>query len=762
MKTLDQIITASQALRFVGAYTFEWFGKRPPDIAPAVRRKLGVEARIRHRDAALCQALYQHFYRHGYARPIRWEANVGHTGDGAFVQTLTRAHKSLGWIDNGWQVIKVIPPRAIIQKAGLRLTTFIDELETSADITDLGSEIVGLRRPSRLAGLSPGYYMVASDAPLEKGSGGMLRHYWNVAAKDAPELIRVLSESLNNEAIRFRLKTANAPAGYDRCDSAVLYTCTADYDRLYDLLGKVLCLPAVRLAAAVPVFCKALAPGLGLAEDPPDQQSFGLNRCSLLSQGFLKAPNHSNTKVRFERTVETFETAGISLSTPYLNPGSVDHYRPYNVTSPVKTLSQPNTPLDIHELHDAVARIAQTLCNQAIWYQERCTWLVDDHDNPAVTSTKTLGPDLYAGLAGVALFLAEHARVSGCDLSAKTARAALRQSLSRLVDVKVEHRASLYSGWTGVAVCAHRISKSLRDPEILQQAKRLAKQSSDLATNCDETDLMSGKAGAILGLLYLANNISDKNFTKVAIQIADQLLACAERNEFGMSWQTINKTREHRLTGMSHGGAGIAFALFHLGRTTGVKRFTDAACAALKFEQQWFDPAHGNWPDLREARLTSKFRRSAKAFSTFWCHGAPGIGLSRLAAFQITNDHAYLDQAIIAFMTTLKDVRRQSLHRIADATLCHGIVGNADVLLSASRDKKINLDTNIETTIQTVGMQVTKLVSGSNQTANPTRYSLDPTNPGLMTGLAGTGWFLLRLIDRDVPSILNGCLIDTA
>src|SRR4029077_2384203 len=77
------------------------------------------------------------------------------------------------------------------------------------------------------------------------------------------------------------------------------------------------------------------------------------------------------------------------------------------------------------------------------------------------------------------------------------------------------------------------------------------------------------------------------------------------------------------LNGMSHGAAGFAYALSSLAAAIGRGEFAAGAAECLAFEDASYDADRRNWPDLRVA--------GQSLWPYQWCHGAPGIGLARLA-----------------------------------------------------------------------------------------------------------------------------------
>jgi hypothetical protein len=87
-------------------------------------------------------------------------------------------------------------------------------------------------------------------------------------------------------------------------------------------------LVAPDLRPLTPALTKTLAPGLGLAEDPGGQESFGTHRCLALAEGMVRAYERSAStpEARLEAVAESFDDAGLRLEAPFLNPGSSDRY----------------------------------------------------------------------------------------------------------------------------------------------------------------------------------------------------------------------------------------------------------------------------------------------------------------------------------------------------------------------------------------------------------------------------------------------------
>ena len=165
--------------------------------------------------------------------------------------------------------------------------------------------------------------MVVSDASVDIASGtGVVRVYWDITATGAPALVRELTTGLNAETVPFRLKLANHPALFDRCDPAVLYMQADTFGAVKPLLRDVADSLCARLRPRIPAFTLRFAPGVALAESPGTGQSFGLSRCGLLAEGVVDAYErgiHEATG-RVDAAIAHFAVNGVDIDAPYLDP----------------------------------------------------------------------------------------------------------------------------------------------------------------------------------------------------------------------------------------------------------------------------------------------------------------------------------------------------------------------------------------------------------------------------------------------------------
>src|SRR5262249_627776 len=361
---------------------------------------------------------------------------------------------------------------------------------------------------------------------------------------------------------------------------------------------------------------------------------------------------------------------------------------------------------------------------------------------------RALGPDLYTGTSGISLFLAHLHRLTGEKLFRTTAEGAIRQATSRLTDVGTPMRPGFYAGLMGIAHALLRVGEILGDEVGVDEAVRIAAALEKDDLREQGLDLMTGSAGAIVGLLSLYGRRPDDFLLALAIRHGKRLIATARKSPAGLSWDTLPGQTRQDLTGFSHGTAGIASALFELYRVTGDADLRGAAVRALDYERHCFSHEHQNWPDFRNLGPQGT---GAPTFPIAWCHGAAGIGFSRLRAYQITDDPTCREEAETALQTTTKMLAQARSGTLSDASLCHGVFGNAELLTYAAH---AHGEPDSRSLVGELGRLGIERYLKDNMPW-PCGVPGGGETPHLMLGLAGIGYFYLRLHDPDrVPCIL--------
>lgn len=407
---------------------------------------------------------------------------------------------------------------------------------------------------------------------------------------------------------------------------------------------------------------------------------------------------------------------------------------------------RPAPPPAAGELLAAAVAIGWRLESLAFRSGEAACWFGPEfHGSRFVL--KPAGPDLHLGTPGIALFLAHLGAASGERRMSELARAAvvtLRQQTapsSALLDT-----IGAFSGWGGVLYTWTHLGVLWNDEGLLDEAQKVAERLAPGIETDETCDVVAGAAGALVCLLGLHRLRPVERLLDLAVRCGERILARARPMERGLGWP-IALAGPTPLAGFSHGGAGISWALLHLAAATGDDRFRQAALAAMEYERSLYDPGEANWPDLRESSSARAAAEAAPRFLCAWCHGAAGIGLGRLDSLRWVDGAAkaaMLAECAAAVRTTLSAGFGHT------HCLCHGDLGNLETLTLAA--ERLGDPTLAERARRLAGGMLEAVhkhgwVQGVRASAEA---------PGLMVGLAGMGYGLLRLAAPErVPSVLR-------
>ncbi|HEY5710962.1 MAG TPA: type 2 lanthipeptide synthetase LanM family protein [Allosphingosinicella sp.] len=393
---------------------------------------------------------------------------------------------------------------------------------------------------------------------------------------------------------------------------------------------------------------------------------------------------------------------------------------------------------DSDDLTCAALAIADRLVGEALRDTgEELHWLgLHLHEATGCHSLQRLGYGLYEGNAGIALFLATAAGISGRGDLAEAAIAALAP-IRRLACFAASDPGAGISGLgsgTGVGSLVYaftRCASLLGRDDLLSDAVRIAAAIDEAAIEAETCpDALSGLAGAVIALLALHESAPSAGMLEPAARAGRRLQVLWEASE--------------RHTGLAHGAAGIALAFARLAAAGANSGFAEAARQAVAFERENFDDRAVGWLDLRYPPADGN---GARPCSMMWCHGAPGIGLGRLALLTADENPDYVREIEAAIDATLGYGLRRAEH------LCCGNFGRIDLLVEAS----LRLD-RPELHARAMAAARARLDWSAARGdfdlgADDSPASLKPT---LFRGLAGIGYQLLRIASpRQVPTVLT-------
>lgn len=399
----------------------------------------------------------------------------------------------------------------------------------------------------------------------------------------------------------------------------------------------------------------------------------------------------------------------------------------------------------------AAARIGRTLCATAYWHEGRCNWVgrspreATAPGAPITPTVTALGPELYTGSAGVALFLAQLHALAGVERARTTALGAIHQALSRTDDLPPTIRPSFYSGWVGVAYAAVRVGLLLGESRLVEDGLQLARRAVERRDQDHPLDVIGGNGGAIAPLLWLGRLPGGAPLGELAHELAEELVAAATKQDGTWCWDNERASGPGigptPLCGLAHGASGMGLALIEIGWHHRRHDWVDGGLAAFRYEDQLYEEDRGNWPDLRElgARHEAVHVPRRAPSMVAWCHGAAGIGLARLRAYRLLADRQAGLRLGVERAIRATTARLQAAPPDSDASPCHGRAGLADTLLYATA--VLQDQQHAERAIRTWRSVVRRHANGAEWTCG---VASGRGNPSLMLGLAGIGYALLR------------------
>jgi type 2 lantibiotic biosynthesis protein LanM len=372
-------------------------------------------------------------------------------------------------------------------------------------------------------------------------------------------------------------------------------------------------------------------------------------------------------------------------------------------------------------------------------------WLGPNSPLGNTWSMGPLGADFFHGLTGVALFLGWLGRLTEDERHDALAREAWRTAAGQLDQNGLER----FGGMAGVGGLVYglvQLSRLWSDESLLDLAEKQALASAPHAAEDVLYDFTTGAAGTIAGLAALYELRPSASLRDCIRGHASRLLATAIHTDTGVGWLSdpVRTSRGAQLpvAGFAHGNAGVILALALAATILGDQASHEAACSALAYEQALFDPAAGVWAELGDHAL---LRVAGKApHRAYWCYGGTGIGLSRLRT------RADLDPAAVGMLEVQAALNALDVQPVGSHCLCHGELGNTELYLQAATA----LDRpELRAQARARGVAVAEAIRSSGWRCG---MPLNIHTPGIMFGLAGIGYGMLRLAEPDtVPALLT-------
>ncbi|MGH9424650.1 MAG: lanthionine synthetase LanC family protein [Thermoanaerobaculia bacterium] len=249
-------------------------------------------------------------------------------------------------------------------------------------------------------------------------------------------------------------------------------------------------------------------------------------------------------------------------------------------------------------------------------------------------------------------------------------------------------------------------------------------------------DFLSGAAGVIQALLVAHRAFGVPAILNTARAYGDQLISRSIAAPVGIGWPSDSTNLPDFMGGFSHGASGIAWVLADLAHATGDDRYLASAREGLDYDRTLYSASRPSWIDVRtptEAGTASQ-----------WCHGPPGIALSRTLLAASLDDSFLREEAVEGARACLIGESRSDC-------LCHGTLGNLDIFMTITAD-------STDAELKAAGLAFSSRIWQDARNRGFWRSGVpghDVGLRGLFMGIAGVAYGLLRVAAPGrVPSVL--------
>ncbi|EOO05681.1 type 2 lantibiotic biosynthesis protein LanM [Bacillus cereus str. Schrouff] len=364
------------------------------------------------------------------------------------------------------------------------------------------------------------------------------------------------------------------------------------------------------------------------------------------------------------------------------------------------------------------------------------TWVglgMNYHNQWQVTA---LDSGLYNGLSGIAMFLGYLGKVSGEEDFNRLAMQTMESILQQPIQEK-SFASAFYGQASHLYILSHFDALYGENQKWKLYIQNSLNNIEKSVKNDQFYDLLGGSAGIIQVLLNIHEQFNNEQALNIAQKYGNHLIENKIVTERGIGWS--DPSSQIMLGGLSHGTSGIAWSLLRLHKQTSKQKYFETALEAIRYDRSLYNSKNCNWEDLRCSQHKSS------EFSAAWCHGATGIGLSRLLYLPYIKD-TLLQQEIETAVSTTVDVGMGRSH-----SLCHGDLGNSELFHVAGN---VLGRPEWNRMAHAVGMNTIKEKQeiGKYKTGVGRHIEI----PGLFMGLSGIGYQLLRLAKpNQVPSVLT-------
>lgn len=312
--------------------------------------------------------------------------------------------------------------------------------------------------------------------------------------------------------------------------------------------------------------------------------------------------------------------------------------------------------------------------------------------------------DLYDGKLGLLLFFGYLTKISNEPKYTNQFNLLLSEC-DEYYNSNLKANSNLFAGYSGYLYVMLKL-KELFPSKISINMKKISKMIIKNKKHLSSIEILNGITGVALIFLRAFEMTKDRYYLKLSLDTISDVdwgflesphtfIEFCNKNEFDLSF--------------AHGLSGIKYYFNELYKYTKKPKLIISQINKLEIDKD----------------ILSYFNNSNDNHS--WCHGSLGINLVDISVGHNIDSHTF--EGILA---------------LDDYSLCHGRISLIEYLLLNSNNKNLNFNKEVKKILFNISMDNFKC---------GTPESID--TPGLMTGISGIGYELLRLVyPKIVPNIL--------
>ena len=366
--------------------------------------------------------------------------------------------------------------------------------------------------------------------------------------------------------------------------------------------------------------------------------------------------------------------------------------------------------------NSCIHQIAEWICRTAVIDGADIGWAGLHFWDNGYWSLKPCGMYLYDGIAGIVLFLAKYLdryQDSSCRQDVEKIYKLAIEKLEKYTDLRCEQNevpeplaTGLYDGESSIVYVYLILYEITGQEKWIKNAQKHFEIVAKLLPKDENMDYLSGNAGAIVAAMKLYQLTGEIEYCTAAIETEKDLWKKGQRMEVG------------------HGNSGFLMAYVELYKMTYDQEYLKKIKLLLSYEDILYSEDLKNWIDLRDP--------DGRKTMCGWCHGAPGILLSRMSIMDILPDDKQIKKDILRAVSTLFHNEREK-----KICLCHGVTGN---LLIMKKYLEKNPDDDLRQKYERQFLNLKEQLQDMRSL-----MVTETLNPAFMNGITGVGMALMLL-----------------